>query len=169
MTQIDGGRREPEAVDAAARGRDRGTPRPLSRDRARTTRRAVAVAGAVLLLTGCFGGGDQVPVASGVTDEVPSPSGGHVAGLEAGPAQDGAETLLVVIKDDTGAEVFRAAEPDSTGPGVAVAWQSSGEVLWVLSSDVGTSRIEASTVGWEQTFRTPETREDEPPEIDALR
>ena len=126
--------------------------------------------GALALLTGCGKDATRVPVASAEGEQVASPSGEHVATLAAGPEQDGVGTLVVEVADDDGDVVFRSDEAYSTRHGVAVAWQSDGEVLWVLSSDVGTSRVEAGGGGtWEQTFLTPQTRDDVPPEIDALR
>ena len=133
------------------------------------TRWWLLAVGALALLTGCGAGGAPVPVASAEGEEVASPSGEHVATLVAGPEQDGVGTLVVEIADGDGDVVFRSGEAYSTRHGVAVAWQSDGDVLWVLSSDVGTARVEASSGTWEQTFLTAQTRADVPPEIDALR
>lgn len=132
---------------------------------------ALALVGAIAL-AGCTsqtGGATDVDTANRSGQEVTSPSGDHTGTLVDGPEQDGVATLVVVVTGADGEEVFRTSDAYSTRHGVAIAWQSDDDVLWVLSSDVGTSRIEEAPSGWEQTWLTPETRDDVPPEIAALR
>ena len=142
--------------------------------RVRRVRRVLAGALAVIMTVATAAactssGGDTVNTARRAGQEVTAPSGDLIGTLVEGPAENGVATLVVVVTDGAGEEVFRAPEPYSTRHGVAIAWQSDGEVLWVLSSDVGTSRIERGPDGWAQTWLTPETRDAVPPEIDALR
>ncbi len=130
---------------------------------------ALAVTG-VAAASGCTQGGEEpaVQTANRAGQEVTSPSGDAVATLAAGP-DDGGPTLQVVVTSADGAELFRSDEAYSARHGVALAWQADGEVLWVLSSDVGTSYVRNGADGWTQTWLTPETRGDVPPEIAALR
>lgn len=122
-----------------------------------------------ITLLGCHAatGGDTVDVANRSGQQVTSPTGAHLASLRT----DGdASMLAVVVTDADGQEVFRSEAGYSTRHGVAIAWQHDGEVLWALSSDLGTSYVAPSDDGpWRQTWLTPETRDDVPPEIDALR
>lgn len=129
-----------------------------------------AVALMALTLVGCSDrGGTTVDTANRVGQSVTSPSGDHLASLVEGPSDGGVGTAVVVVADAQGDELFRTPEPYSTRHGVAIAWQLDDDVLWVLSSDVGTSRVEQGASAWEQVWLTPATRGDVPPEIDALR
>jgi hypothetical protein len=99
-----------------------------------------------------------------------SPSGSFVASVEDGPRQDGVGTLVVVISDDAGAEVFRDQYAYSTRHGVGVTWLSGHDQLWILSSDVGTAHVDRRDDGtWTKTAITPETKGDIPQEIADLK
>lgn len=108
-------------------------------------------------------------VANRAGQEVASPSVDHTASLQPAGEDGGVPMLAVVVTGADGEEVFRSEGAYSTRHGVAIAWQHDGEVLWVLSADVGTSRVESDGGAWTQTWLTPQTRDDVPPEIDALR
>jgi hypothetical protein len=98
-----------------------------------------------------------------------SPSGTFTASVVPGPRQNGVDTLVVVITDRAGAEVFRDDYAYSSRHGVGVTWLSDRDQLWILSSDVGTSYVEPTGGRWTKVAITPETRADIPAEIDKLR
>ncbi|NCT90985.1 hypothetical protein GXB85_08505 [Cellulomonas sp. APG4] len=136
------------------------------------TRRLVGAALAIATLlgaTGCTASDTDAETATGAGEQVTAPSGDVVATLTEGTEQDGVAMLDVVVTDADGTELFRTPEPYSSRHGVLLAWQSDDDVLWVLSSDVGTSRIDDNGDGWTQTWLTPETRDTMPEEIAALR
>jgi hypothetical protein len=85
-----------------------------------------------------------------------------------GPRQNGVETLVVVIKDASDAEVFHDDYAYSSRHGVGVTWLSNRDQLWILSADVGTSYVEQRGGTWTKVGITPETRGDIPPEIVQL-
>lgn len=124
---------------------------------------------ALLGTTGCTAADTDVETANRAGEQVTAPSGDVVATLTEGPEQDGVTMLDVVVTDADGTELFSTPEPYSSRHGVLLAWQSDDDVLWVLSSDVGTSRIDDDGDGWAQTWLTPETRDTVPEEIAALR
>lgn len=73
---------------------------------------------------------------------VDSPSGQYTAAVEHGPAENGVETWIPVIRDKNGTEVFRddhdSYAPYSTRSVLYVTWLSSKPAeLWVYSGDVG--------------------------------
>ncbi|WP_250445483.1 hypothetical protein [Actinotalea sp. C106] len=130
---------------------------------------AASAAVAAMVVAGCGGRSGDAELANSAGQSVAAPSGTVEAALVEGAPDGGVATLHVVIRGDAGDELFRSEQAYSTRHGVAIAWQDSGEVLWVLSSDVGTSRIEPDGDGWTQSFLGPQDRDDVPPEIDALR
>lgn len=135
-------------------------------------RRCVAAALAVVALlgtAGCTADEIDVETASRAGERVTAPSGDVVATLTEGPEQDGVTMLDVVVTGADGTELFRTPEPYSSRHGVLLAWQPDDDVLWVLSSDVGTSRIDDDGDEWTQTWLTPETRDTVPEELAALR
>ncbi|HLV59438.1 MAG TPA: hypothetical protein VKY81_11320 [Natronosporangium sp.] len=132
----------------------------------------IAVLATALVIAGCGlfnrSGEDDRFVRPG--EPKTSPSGRFTAMVEPGPVQNGAETLIVVITTADGAEVFRDDYAYSTRHGVRVTWLSDRDQLWILSGDVGTSHVEPDSSGvWVKTGITPETVDDIPAEIDALR
>lgn len=99
----------------------------------------------------------------------PSPSGAFVAHAEAGPLQNGVATRVVVVKNAGGSEVFRDSYAYSTRHGVGITWVAGHDQLWVMSGDVGVSRIELGANGsWQKTSITPETASTIPKDIRDL-
>ena len=98
-----------------------------------------------------------------------SPSRRFSAALLSGPRQDGVETLVVVIKDESREVVFRDDRAHSARHGVGVTWLSGRDQLWILSADLGTSYVEDLGDGWQRVAITPETRATVPAEIAGLR
>lgn len=98
-----------------------------------------------------------------------SPSGRFSAALVSGPRQNGVETLVVVIKDQSRDEVFRDDRAHSARHGVGVTWATGRDQLWILSADQGTSYVEDLGDGWQRVEITPETRDRVPAEIANLR
>lgn len=73
---------------------------------------------------------------------VDSPSGQYTAAVEYGPADNGVDTWVPVIRSKNGTEVFRDAHdsyaPYSTRSVLYVTWLSAKPAeLWVYSGDVG--------------------------------
>lgn len=101
---------------------------------------------------------------------LPSPSGAYTAAPEMGPEQNGVKTWVVVIRDRSGAEVFRDDYAYSTRHGVGVTWLSTADQLWILSGDVGTAHVDRAPDGtWTKTAVTPETLNQVPEEITQLK
>ena len=125
----------------------------------------------VLVLTGCaiFGrsGGRQDRFARPGAPRT-SPSGEYIASVVAGPPENGVETLVVVITDRSGREVFRDDDAYSTRHGVGVTWLSDRDQLWILSADVGHSYVEAQDGRWTKVDITPESTASIPGEIADL-
>ena len=82
-----------------------------------------------------------------------SPGGEYVITLEAAPDKNGVQMSVPVISEVDGAEVFRADREYSHRHGVGVRW-SDDDTVWVLSSDIGDSRIDRQPDG--QWVRTPD-------------
>jgi hypothetical protein len=100
----------------------------------------------------------------------PAPSGQYTAAAENGPVQNGVATWVVLVRDTSGAEVFRDDYAYSLRHGVGITWLSSADQLWVLSADVGTAHIDRAPDGsWHKTLITPETVATIPEEIRNLR
>jgi hypothetical protein len=97
-----------------------------------------------------------------------SPSGTFTASVVPGPREDGVETLVVVITDRSGTEVFHDDYAYSARHGVGVTWLSNHDQLWILSADVGTSYVEPRDGTWTKVGITPETRGSIPAEIAQL-
>jgi RHS repeat-associated protein len=98
-----------------------------------------------------------------------SPSGKFVASFRDGPAQNGVPTWIVVIKDTTGHVVFDDGYAYSRRHGVGATWLSTGDQLWILSSDVGTAHVDpVDGGGWVKTSITPDTVASVPEEIQKL-
>jgi len=98
-----------------------------------------------------------------------SPSGSFTASIQAGPVQNGVETSVVVVTDKAGKEVFHDTYAYSNRHGVGVTWLSGQDQLWILSSDVGPSYVQADGSGaWAKTAITPENRASMPKEIADL-
>ncbi|MHC9294436.1 hypothetical protein ACRCUN_18375 [Mycobacterium sp. LTG2003] len=88
-----------------------------------------------------------------------SPSGDYTAAVDTGAAQNGVETWVALIIDESGAEVFRDDYAYSTRHGTGVTWLSTHDQLWLLSRDVGAAHVDRGTDGsWRKTAVTPETR-----------
>jgi hypothetical protein len=81
---------------------------------------------------------------------ITSPSGSATAEFLPGEIQNGVPTLVPVVRSG-GTVVFRSPLQYSTRHGVAMLWQESEDVLWILSSDVGTSRVEQQGATWSRT------------------
>jgi hypothetical protein len=97
-----------------------------------------------------------------------SPSGDFIAAFQDGPDQNGVATVVVVITDASGTEVFHDDDAYSTRHGVGVTWLSTSDQLWILSSDVGTSHVEQHDGVWVKTAMTPQTLDTIPEEIEHL-
>lgn len=130
----------------------------------------LAGAAVLLVLAGCGGKGtarDDRFVRPGVPK--PSPSGGYTAYAENGPAQNGVATWIAVVRDNSGAEVFRDNYAYSTRQGIGFTWLSGRDQLWLLSADVGDAHVDRKSDGsWAKTVITPETSGDVPDEIRQL-
>ncbi|WIY83576.1 hypothetical protein [Propionimicrobium sp. PCR01-08-3] len=77
--------------------------------------------------------------------------------------EDGNATYAVVIVDDNGREQWRSEKlyGDADGPGLF--WESEADALWILSADLGTSKVSRDeAANWTQEWTT----EGMPPEID---
>jgi hypothetical protein len=99
----------------------------------------------------------------------PSPSAAYTAYAENGPDQNGVATWIAVVRDSSGAEVFRDSYAYSTRHGVGITWLSTGDQLWLLSADVGDAHVDRGPDGaWTKTTITPETINDIPEEIRRL-
>ena len=98
-----------------------------------------------------------------------SPSGRYSAALVSGPRQSGVETLVVIIRDASRAEVYRDERAHSARHGVGVTWLTGRDQLWILSADLGTSYVQDLGDGWQRVAITPETRDSVPAEIASLR
>ena len=125
----------------------------------------------VLVLAGCsiFGrsGGRQDRFARPGAPRT-SPSGAYIASVVPGPPENGVDTLVVVITDGSGLEVFRDDYAYSTRHGVGVTWLSDRDQLWILSADVGHSYVEIRDGRWTKVDITPETSDSVPGEIADL-
>jgi hypothetical protein len=132
---------------------------------------AAASVALVLVLAGCaiFGrsGGRQDRFARPGSPR-PSPSGAYIASVVPGPPENGVDTLVVVITDQSGHEVFRDDDAYSTRHGVGVTWLSDRDQLWILSADVGHSYVEIRDGRWAKVDITPETTASVPGEIASL-
>lgn len=129
-------------------------------------RAVVWVLAVISVLGGCtlFGDSDGLPLANAPGEQVQSPSG-FVAALLPGTSSAGpADFVRVRITSAQGAEVFLDGEGYSLRHGVAAVWQSEGDVLWILSADVGDSRVSIVNGTW---TKSPGTSP--PPEIEALK
>ncbi|ANE82617.1 hypothetical protein A7U43_04040 [Mycobacterium adipatum] len=96
----------------------------------------------------------------------PSPSGLYTAYAEDGAPQNTVKTLVDVIRDKDGNEVYRDDAAYSTRHGVLFTWLSTEpNQLWILSSDVGTFHVAPDNDGtWTKQHAT-----NVPPEIKDLR
>ena len=99
-------------------------------------------------------------------DPHPSPSGRQAAYAEDGAPQNTVKTLVDVIRDKDGNEVYRDDAAYSTRHGVLFTWLSTEpNQLWILSSDVGTFHVAPDNDGtWTKQHAT-----NVPPEIKDLR
>lgn len=111
------------------------------------------VTAAVISLTGCSSitkRGADVPWVT-LERSASSPSGDFVASLETKHSDDGNTWIVPIIKDASGVAVY-------TDPGYArrhsllVMWEANRDVLWVVSSDVGSARIEVIDGVWTKTW-----------------
>lgn len=94
-----------------------------------------------------------------------SPSGLYTAYAEDGEPQNTVKTLVDVIRDKDGNEVFRDDAAYSTRHGVLFTWLSTEpNQLWILSSDVGTFHVSNTNGTWTKQHAT-----DVPKEIKDLR
>lgn len=118
---------------------------------ARSWRRIPALVALLVLLTGCVGGGpsNNPFVQKGATQA--SPSGAFTAELQE-TTEKGFTEYRPIITDASGNAVWQSetAFVERYFPGVA--WEKDTDVLWILSSDVGNSRVEQTGSSWEQTF-----------------
>ena len=57
--------------------------------------------------------------------------------------------------------VFRDKNTYSIRHGVGLIWQHSEDTLWILSSDIGHSKVTLANGKWSKTF----TKEGIPPEV----
>ena len=96
----------------------------------------------------------------------PSPSGLYTAYAEDGAPQNTVKTLVDVIRDKDGNEVYRDDAAYSTRHGVLFTWLTTEpDQLWILSSDVGTFYVSPDDHGaWNKQHAT-----DVPQEIKELR
>lgn len=83
---------------------------------------------------------------------VVSPSGEFTAFVEYGPEENKVKTLVPVIRDKSGSEVFRDGKdeygPYSTRQTTYVAWLSTKpNELWIYSGDVGTFSVSPDQTG----------------------
>lgn len=104
------------------------------------------------LLGGCVGGGgvtDNPFVQKGQTQA--SPSGKYTASLRAS-SDKGFTEYRPIITDASGTPVWenQTAFVERYFPGVT--WAKDSDTLWVLSTDVGNSRVELKAGAWVQTF-----------------
>lgn len=132
-------------------------------DAARLGLLAGLTVGIVLGLGACspFGGSGSTGLANAAGTVIDAPQGSASADLVAGPEQNEVTTLVPVISEG-GDEVYRDTSAYSTRHGVAITWQSYGEALWVVSSDVGTFKVARAGAGWEKSASTalpPEVRD----------
>lgn len=142
----------------AAQQRQRSERQGLGRgvqDAARLGLLAGLTLGIVLGLGACslFGGSGSTELANSSGTVIDAPQGSASAELVAGPEQNGVATLVPVISEG-GAEVYHDPSAYSTRHGVAITWQSDGEALWVVSSDVGTFKVARTGAGWEKSAST---------------
>jgi hypothetical protein len=154
-------------ADPAGPGATTAPPSPagLRRSPSRVRRAApvAALAAFLVLLAACAGG-------PGITPGSPatSPSGRYTAVLDVVDVGS-VDEWRPTIRDATGAEVFRDDESYSAGPAhsLVVAWSPTADELWVLSGDVGTSRLAPLPDGtWRKTSSTPEQPLAVPDELD---
>ena len=127
-------------------------------------RRTVLAAGSlavVLGLSACAGLRLAEP-GPFVTVERPvmSPSGAYRAVLVEKKDAAGTRLLVPTIQSAAGETVY-SGEPYSARHRFGVMWQNKGDVLWVSSGDVGTSRIELVSGSW----RKVQTLDGMPPEV----
>jgi hypothetical protein len=120
-----------------------------------------------VVLTGCTGADPDRFVKPGAPKV--SPSGVYTAAVDAGPNQNGVDTWVAVILDDTGAEVFHDDYAYSTRHGAGITWLSTSDQLWLLSADIGAAHVDRHPDGtWTKTAITPETNDSVPSEIREL-
>ncbi len=91
---------------------------------------------------------------------VTSPSGSYRAVLVERKDAAGTRLLVPTIQSAAGQTVF-SDEPYAARHRLLVMWQDKGDVLWVSSGDVGTSRIELVSGSW----RKVQTLDGMPPEV----
>lgn len=78
---------------------------------------------------------------------VTSPSGTYTASAESGPDENGVTTVVPVIRDKNGKEVFH--DHSSYGDGVVISWLSTEpEQLWVYSARGAYRIAPGSHGGW---------------------
>lgn len=99
-----------------------------------------------------------------------SPSGHYTASVDLGRNQNGVDTWVAVIRNNTtGTEVFRDPYAYSTRHGIGITWLSTNDQLWLLSGDVGTSHVDRQPDGtWVKANIYPDTAGDIPEEINAF-
>lgn len=78
-------------------------------------------------------------------DSLPSPNGDYLASLDAAPESGGVAMSTPVITE-SGAEVYRDDMDYSHRHGVALRWEDDA-TLWIISSDVGTARVDQQADG----------------------
>lgn len=122
----------------------------------------MALAATLCACTLRAGSGSQVATRPG--DTVASPGGYTATLVSGGKLSGGVEVAKVRISDSSGTVVFQDTEAYSLRHGVGVAWQASGDVLWILSADVGTSKVSVVDGRW-----TKVADANRPPEIEKLR
>lgn len=101
------------------------------------------------------------------TRPVRSPSGTFVAALVPAAVRGGVQTYAVVVRDAAGRQVFSDTASYTDDQGLAVAWLSTKDQLW-LQSESATSHVDPSATGWHRTDITPATVGTIPAEIKAL-
>ncbi|QZH68045.1 hypothetical protein [Mycolicibacterium farcinogenes] len=131
-------------------------------------KRIVAVILSVMAIAAGCGKGDD-SAAHTVTPEhaQTSPSGTYTAYAQNGPVENGADTWVVVVRDNAGQEVFHDRSAYSPAKGVMITWlPTEPDQLWVYSADAGVYRIApGSHGGWTRSGVKPENV---PSEISGL-
>ena len=74
-------------------------------------------------------------------------SGEVTAEFVPGADQNGVPTVVPVIRSG-GSTLFQDTQQYSTRHGVAMVWQDSADVLWILSGDVGSAKVERTGNTW---------------------
>lgn len=98
---------------------------------------------------------------------VASPSARYSAALTPATVTGGVQTYVVVIRDAAGRELFRDTATYTADQGLAVAWLSTRDQLW-LQSESATSHVDLVGAAWRKTAITPATVDTIPAEIKAL-